>query len=280
MTSDIAQEIFNAETLLRQINDIEQLCSKRGIACMHGSVEHGSASVVTTEAAHEWLADRVERLCAQGISIKAVILATDLAAREFKQTVFWNNKGDEALRLLVGTDRPVDRARKMHQALAGKPVALSVILIADGLHIIMRQATIQQLIFAECEAEETGVAYQHPLDDDDDDWDEELPGISEERASELAGKLAREPGFGLARNRDQRRHFAEKHLATESDFDEVTQLEIYSIGDKAKVIFDMEVLPKLVCELADQGVSNKDIATKACCSANKVKSILSQRSGC
>lgn len=272
---------LDAAHLPERIIALKEYFAGLGVLCLEGSVEKGSATTMVTTGQKESRCIVEEIKAATDLPVRWVVLETQEPPEIFKETIFWNNKGNPYLRALMNDDRPVDAARKLHAKMIGSPIKLTAYLFMEGgLCVVFRQNTLATILFSKYEPPEEELYFRpspQAWSDEEDEEDEDFVRADPEKIEALARQLGAMPGFGLARNREQREHFADSKLADNPDYKEFQHWDRSDMLHRAKLLFDMEILPARVAELAESGLPQREIAAQAGCSLHRVKAILAAR---
>lgn len=274
MPSDIEQlksVCGDALTIPKDIKAIHQLFSEEGIPCLEviETPKLNAHSLIHPRIDADLdIIDRLKGSPAQNISL-VVIETTKACPDGYENTAIGYNPGHH-FSFFFGNDAPEKRAREEHQALASKPLGIDIYLFsASGLCFAYRRSSWQSLVLS-------------PADEDpfiDDEYDDPLYDEAEEaayqehqeRVADLGQELAYASGWGLCSNHQQRIYFAGKFFI---DRDNVEQEHLYGAVERAKIIFDMEVLPRKVADLHQNGKTPKEIAAETGCSQAKAKRII------
>ncbi|WP_062359819.1 hypothetical protein [Vreelandella aquamarina] len=266
----------DAQTLPKDIEAIRQLFSDKGIPCLEVSKTpqlNAHSLIHPATDAGQTIIERLEGSPAQNITL-VVIEKTELCPDKYERTAIGYNPLHH-FSFLFGADTPEENARKEHKALTNKPMGITVYLFAaNGLCFAYKRASWQSLVLDQTDEDPF-------IDDEYDEYDDPLYDEAEEAAyqerqekeAKLGQELAHAPGWGLCSNHQQRLYFANKFFA---DRDNVEQGHIYGAVERAKLIFDMEILPEKVAALHKDGKTPKEIAAETGCSQAKAKRIIAQ----
>lgn len=263
----------DAQTIPKDIEAIYQLFSEKGIPCLEVSeiprLNAHSLIHPATDAERTFI-ERLDDSPAQNIAL-VVIENSERSPDKYENTAVGYNPRHH-FSFLFGTDAPEKSARKEHKALANKPLEITAYLFAaNGLCFAYKRVSWQSLVLSQTD--------EDPFIDDEHDgplYDEAEEAAYQERqekAAELGRELAHAPGWGLCSNHQQRLYLANKFFA---DRDSVEQDNIYGAVERAKLIFDMEVLPEKVAALYKDEKTPKEIAAETGCSQAKAKRIIAQ----
>lgn len=263
----------DAQTLPRDTETIRQLFSDRGIPCLEVSEAprlNAHSLIHPATDAENTIIERLDGSPAQNITLVA-IENSEHCPDKYEDTAIGYNPRHH-FNFLFGANAAENSARKEHKALANKPLEITVYLFAaNGLCFAYKRTTWQSLVLKQTdEAPFIDDEYDDPLYDE---AEEAAYHERQEKAAELGQELAHAPGWGLCGNHQQRLYFADKFF---SGRDNVEQDHIYGAVERARLIFDMEVLPEKVAALHKDGKTPKEISTETGCSQAKAKRIIAQ----
>lgn len=271
ITDWLKEKIASGGDMQGEVARIVERYRAKGIPCFEAHLEQQAPIAVFTRGAPEFSA--LEDYLPDAPRLVAISLGDSRAAQDFKDTAFWNNRDHAVFRGLVGHERPVDACRELHAAIGDSPLGYKVYCYFDGVCLILdRYTMLSLLLLPQPQPEESLEDYDalSVFDDEDEDYGSQM---TSEQITTLAERLAAADGWGLARNREQRRHFARKLV----DGDEtVDDFGLYDAVERANVIYDMDVLPARVTSLYDEGRSAKEIAEITGCSQAKAKTLIAQ----
>ncbi len=247
----------------------------RGIPCFEAKLEQQAQVALFSRSAAEFAT--LENDLPEAPRLVAITLGESRPAQDYKDTVFWSNRDNSAFRDLVGHERPVDACRELHATLGDKPLGYKVYCYFDGACLVLERFTLLSLLLMpQPQPQQPDEDYDalSVFDDEDDDEDYDYgTRMTSEQVTALAERLAAADGWGLARNREQRRHFARKLVGGDESVDD---FGLHDAVERANVIYDMDVLPARVASLYADGRSAKEIAEITGCSQAKAKTLIAQ----
>lgn len=257
----------------------------RGIPCFEAKLEQQAQVALFSRSAVEFTA--LESELPEAPRLVAITLGESRPAQDYKDTVFWNHRNDQALRDLVGHERPVDACRELHAALSDKPLGYKVYCYFDGACLVLERFTLLSFLL---------MPQQQPQQPDEDDDGEEVdlyggdddfdPSAYEKKLKDrqdffrsIAVAAAHTEGFRTLRNKRQRKDYcqlvADEMLAKNfNEYQPPSEWEIGSIADEANDIYELGVLPAAAKRMQSDGVPTKEISKTLGISVSKVEKAL------
>lgn len=268
----LEQKVMAAGDLPGEIAKIIERYRELGIPCFEAELERQASDVALFKRSVTSF-DDLEKNLPQAPNLVVITVGSSKPAKTYKETIFWNTRGLELIRTAVGHERPVDACRELHAALSDKPLGYKVYAYLDGACLEMSRLSLLSLLLSPVEVKaDPEDADEYEVDDDEyEDEDYEGPLMTSDQITVLAEKLAAAEGWGLAKNREQRRYFARKLVG---DDESVDQFSLYDAVERANVIYDMDVLPAKAGRLHEEGKTAREISEITGCSQARAKSIV------
>lgn len=264
------EKVATAGDMQEEVTRIVERYRAKGVPCFEAKLEQQAPVALFSRGAVDF--PGIEADLPDAPQFVAITLDESRPAQNYKDTVFWSNRNHQAFRDLVGHERPVDACRELHAALSDKPLGYKVYCYLGGACLVLERFTILSLLLRPQPQQPDGDCETLSVFDGEEDA-EYGTHMASEQITELAERLAAADGWGLARNREQRRHFARKLVGGDESVDD---LGLRDAVERAGVIYDMDVLPARVADLHAEGRSAKEIAEITGCSQAKAKTLIAQ----
>lgn len=268
----LAQTIAESGDMPGEVARIIEFYRSRGITVFEAALEQQAPVALFRRTAADF--ENIERALPGAPKLVVIAQGDSRPAEDYKDTMFWHNRNHNAFRALVGHERPVDACRELHAALGDKPLGYNIYCYFDGACLKLERFSMLLLLLRpqpqEPEPDEDYDSLSVFDDAEDDDYG---TSMTSEQVTELAKRLASAEGWGLARNREQRRYFARKVVG---DDELVDDFGLNDAVERANVMYDMDVLPAKVSALKAEGKTAKQIAESTGCSQAKAKTLMAQ----
>lgn len=276
MSSDVErvkQACGDARTIPADIILIQEMFAEKNIACVEvlETPDLNAHSLISPRIESELtIVERLKKIPIQDITLAVIDIASTCPER-FEDTSIGCDPCHN-FKFFFGDDFQEKRAREEHKVLADKPLHIDIYLFSEsGLCFVYKRASWQSLVLGRVDE---NLFINDEYDDElFYDVDDAAYEEHQKKAAELGKDLALASGWGLCSNHQQRIFFAEKFFDGDVS---VEQEHIYSAVERAKLIFDMEILPGKVATLHEAGKTPKEIAVETGCSQAKAKRIIAQ----
>lgn len=248
------------DKISRNIEDIESLCSERGIPYAAGELSVGdNGFIFSIQQAATFKNDSEYMKWLRKVSPSFVAIIPKIATYEESK--------DRIAGMILTAAREADlyeRLLEIQEYVKDKCIGFDIhaFFCNGNVRVDYSFGTLLGLIFP------TGLSYDSE-DDDFDDYEDDYEEMSEEELRKHAFELANSEGFNLAKNQAERVNLA-KRIFKES----VDEYDIEKIAKEAAPIYKMEVLPVRVKSLNSSGKGVKEISEMLGESQTKIKQII------